>query len=229
MTCAYDRSYLEDAMGNLGDMMDYAANDCGMDKDEFFQLFITSGLADSFGRGEPRLVAGKSGAELAQEVFWKVGLREIPGRRVPGFQLPSETAGFAPMPEFQMEKRPDYWCGWILAYYQWETGQRFEDIHRKISFREIERLYPTLHEAPEQKFVEVLKHRMKEKNQPTRLQVLRKTAGLTQAELSKRSQVSLRSIQMYEQRKKDVNKAQAITLHQLAAAIGCRLEDLLEL
>ena len=36
------------------------------------------------------------------------------------------------------------------------------------------------------------------------------------------------SIQMYEQRNKDVNKAQAITLAKIARVLGCDIEDLLE-
>ena len=42
------------------------------------------------------------------------------------------------------------------------------------------------------------------------------------------SGVSLRSIQMYEQRNKDINKAQAESLYCLAKALGCTMEDLLE-
>ena len=43
-----------------------------------------------------------------------------------------------------------------------------------------------------------------------------------------RSGVSLRSIQMYEQRNKDINKASAETLYRLSKVFGCSMEDLLE-
>ena len=36
MTHAYSKSYLDDAMQNLGDMLDYAIVDCGYASDEFF-------------------------------------------------------------------------------------------------------------------------------------------------------------------------------------------------
>ena len=52
--------------------------------------------------------------------------------------------------------------------------------------------------------------------------------GLSQSELSKRAEVELRSIQMYEQRRNDINKAQAETLFKLARVLGCNIEDLLE-
>ena len=47
-------------------------------------------------------------------------------------------------------------------------------------------------------------------------------------EKAKRSNVSLRSIQMYEQRNKDINKASAETVLSLAKVLGCTMEDLLE-
>lgn len=50
----------------------------------------------------------------------------------------------------------------------------------------------------------------------------------TQKELSERSGVSLRSIQMYEQRNKDINKASAETIYRLSKALGCNMEDLIE-
>ncbi len=62
----------------------------------------------------------------------------------------------------------------------------------------------------------------------TRLKRLRVARGLTQAELSRMSDVSLRSIQQYEQRKKDINKAQAFSVYRLARVLGCQTEELLE-
>ena len=52
--------------------------------------------------------------------------------------------------------------------------------------------------------------------------------GISQAELAKRSGVSLRSIQMYEQRNKDINKASVDTIYSIAKVLGCTMEDLVE-
>ncbi len=57
---------------------------------------------------------------------------------------------------------------------------------------------------------------------------IRTAYGCTQAELAERSGVGLRSIQMYEQRNKDINKANADTLYRLAKVLGCAMEDLIE-
>ena len=53
--------------------------------------------------------------------------------------------------------------------------------------------------------------------------------ALTQKQLSEKSGVNLRMVQKYENGEKDINKAQAITLYQLAQALNCTIEDLLEL
>ena len=72
MTHAYNELYLDDAMKNLGDMIDYAIQACGYEPDEFFSLFIASGIATQFETGNPKYVTGMSGVELAQAVLCKV-------------------------------------------------------------------------------------------------------------------------------------------------------------
>ena len=68
MTRAYDESYLNKAQKTLAAMMDFAVNDLKYEPDEFILLFIQSGIAAEFGRGNPKYIAGKSGVELAYEV-----------------------------------------------------------------------------------------------------------------------------------------------------------------
>ncbi len=53
-------------------------------------------------------------------------------------------------------------------------------------------------------------------------------ARLTQKELADRSGVKLRTIQQYEMRAKNINKAAAETLLQLAQVLLCNMEDLIE-
>lgn len=211
MTHAYDEIYLDDAMENMGEMLDYAVNDCGMRLDEFIQRFIACGLAEQFQKGNPGVVAGRSGTELV----WEVMGRTEAGRDLPGLRI-----------EYTPSR--SYWCGWILAYYQWYTGHPFKEIFRYISMEDIERLYPALHEASEQKFVDVLDHMLREKRTSTRLQAMRKNCGYSQRVLAEKSGVNLRTLQQYELGAKDINKAAAGTLNALAKALGCRMEDLLE-
>ncbi len=61
------------------------------------------------------------------------------------------------------------------------------------------------------------------------LKVKRQAAGLSQAGLAEKSGVNVRLLQYYEQGAKDINKAAAITVLDLARALGCAMEDLLQL
>lgn len=85
-----------------------------------------------------------------------------------------------------------------------------------------------MHEASEDKFVDVLNQRIRLKKYATRLQVLRKNAGFSQKELAEKAEVNLRTLQQYEIRAKDINKAAAGTLAAIARVLSCRVEDLLE-
>lgn len=211
MIHAYDKGYLDDAMRNLGEAFDYAVNVCKFEADEFADMFIVGGFAEQFGAGVPRYVSGISGTELVCEVI---------GRACQTYEIPEVAPAY--------DCSPEYWCGWILAYYQWYTGRSFKDIKRKISMCEILKLYPALHEASEEKFVDTLNKRIGRKKTLTQLQVLRKAAGYSQRNLSEKAGVSLRMIQQYEQRAKDINRAAGNKLLALAKTLGCRIEDLME-
>lgn len=211
MMHAYDEMYLHDAMKNLGEAFDYAATVLHIPMDDFLDMFIISGIAERFGCGEPKFVSGFSGTELVWEVLGRTGKNVV-------FSAPQSEYDYS----------PPYWCGWILAFYQWNTGKSFKDIKKYLPMREIYKLYPTLHEASEEKFVDVANSIFERKKLPAKLQTVRKAIGLSQKELSVRSGVSLRMIQQYEQRAKDINKATASNLFALAQALGCKAEDLLE-
>ena len=62
----------------------------------------------------------------------------------------------------------------------------------------------------------------------TRLRIRRENCGLSQSELAAESGVSLRQIQLFEQRQRDINKTAAETLLQLSKALYCNMEDLME-
>ncbi len=62
----------------------------------------------------------------------------------------------------------------------------------------------------------------------TNLKNLRKIAGLSQRELAELSAIPVRTIQQYEQRQKNINKAQAEYLVMLAQVLCCEIADLME-
>ena len=65
MTHAYSESYLNNAKDRLSSFFDYAINDCKLKPDWITALFINTGYAEQFERGNPAYVAGMSGVELA--------------------------------------------------------------------------------------------------------------------------------------------------------------------
>ncbi|HIV17653.1 MAG TPA: helix-turn-helix transcriptional regulator [Candidatus Alectryocaccobium stercorigallinarum] len=211
MIRAYSELYLDDAMRNMGEMMDYAANACYLDQDEFFALFMAGGFDVLFGAGDPKVVSGMSGTELAVSVLEQAGLFIEYPKALQSYKLSAE-----------------YWCGWIMAYYQWHTGISFKEIMRAVSFRKVRKLYPVLHEASQEKFVDTLNLILKREQPDTKLRLMRKQRGFSQRELAERSGVNIRAIQQYEQRLRDINKASVMSVAAMASAIGCGIEELLE-
>ena len=208
---AYKEIYLSHAAKSLGSMLDYAVNDCKIDGGIVLHMFIASGLAGEFERGNPKVIAGISGVELAV-IAIEAATGAIP----------------AVSPREHHYRTQEYWAGWALAQYQWYTAMSFSYILRFLPFDDILRMYPTLHEADITKFYASADEvRLREFPQ-TNLKRIREAAGLSQAQLANEAEVSLRSIQMYEQRNKDVNRAQAITLAKIARILACEVEDLLE-
>ena len=210
MIRAYDEIHLEDAMETLGNAIEYAVLFCEIDGQEFIDLFITSGIAAEFGKGNVKYVAGMSGVELARLVLEKCGKKASDISELPYIDYPAE-----------------YWVGWILAYYQWYTGKSFTTICRKISFQNMMDLYGVLHEADPSKAVSVFDDIMKESGE-TNLARLRKNNGLSQSQLAKAANISVRSIQLYEQKQTDINNAQHNHLKALSKVLGCEIDDLLE-
>ena len=115
-----------------------------------------------------------------------------------------------------------------MCYYQWWSSKKYADVFKAVSYEEILELYATLHEAGVEKFASVLDEKVRAAYPETNLKRIRTAYGCSQRELSEMSGVNLRSIQMYEQRNKDINKAQSDSLYYLAKALGCKMEDLLE-
>lgn len=211
MIRAYAESYINDAMKNLGEAFDYAINICELTPDTFMDLFVSSGYADKFGKGNAKVLSGLSGTELVIEVISKSG----------------KAADF-PDAQIEYDASPEYWSGWILAFYQWYTSRSFRDIRNNISMQEILKLYPTHHEASEEKFVDTVNAIIKRKNNPTKLQCQRKRCGYSQRELSEKSGVNIRTLQQYELGTKNINKASVQAILSLARVLGCKAEDLLE-
>jgi len=211
MIRAYDKTYLEKARVALGRMLDFAVYDLGYDISEFFQLFLRSGLAHRFGAGDCSVLAGMSGVELAYRVL-------------DSLQIPHDCA----KPTYAVQKSPEYWVGWALAYYQWETALPFSEIVEAVPIKEILALYSPYHEMDIRQFSQRINALYRQAKPETNLKAMRTRLGISQRELSLLSGVPLRTIQQYEQRQKNINKAQGIHLLSLSLALFCDVKDLME-
>ena len=211
MIRAYHKVYLEKARTNLGRMLDFATYDLGYDPCKFFDLFMNCGLAERFGKGEFTLTVGMSGVELAYRVL----------------ELTEHQLEY-PKPRYTADRSPEYWAGWALAYYQWETAMPFVEILEYIPLDDIIRMYSPYHEMDIRQFCDRMNELYRAANPDTKLKQLRQRAGLSQSELADASGVPVRTIQQYEQRQKSINKAQAEYLMMLARALHCTAEDLIE-
>ncbi len=210
MICAYDEIYLERARDVLAVMFDYVVNYLNIEGDSYYQMFAGSSVCRQFECGNPSYVAGLSGIELTHTVLGEVGLR----KEVKDYQ--------------SFQRSPEYWAGWALGYYQWQEDERFAVIGQLISFQELVMMYQKYHELDIRHFCDHLNKIKAEKQLETKMKTIRRLAGYSQSMLALRSGVPLRTIQQYEQRQKNINKAQAEAILSLAKTLGCQSRDLME-
>lgn len=211
MIHAYDKVYLDKARTGLGRMLDFAVYDLKYDIAEFFRLFIKSGVAAKFERGEFTILVGMSGVELAYEVLAQ---SDIQSERI--------------KPNYTVGRSKEFWTGWALAYYQWETAMSFAEIAHYIPIEDVMALYSPYHEMDIRQFVDKMNELYAVAKPDTNLKRMRQRAGLSQRQLAELSGIPVRTIQQYEQRQKNINKAQAEYLVVLSKVLCCKVDDLME-
>lgn len=210
-THAYQEIYLSKAQATLGDAFDYAINTCHIPGADFTKLFTASTISKRMENGEPAYLAGKSGIEIAADVV---------------FEATGNLLNAKPQEHFRRSR--EYWIGWAVCYYQWFSARSYKEIFNVLTYEDLTNMYYTLHEADITKFVDIADEQIREHFKDTNLKRIRSSYGCTQTELAKRSGVTLRSIQMYEQRNKNINKASADALYRISKVLGCSMESLLE-
>ena len=210
MTCAYSEMYLEDAMKTLGEAVDFALCDQGLNPVELMAILSNSREMKQFERGTPRVACGMSGDELAREIIAHAGLKAAECRE-----------------SYPFDRSPQYWAGWVLAYTQWTSGLGFNDLFEVAPLDWIIGSYHPLHEASEDKFAEIVIDRWnKAQADKQGLKAARKASGLTQKQLAAQSGVTLRAIQLYEQNHLDLRRASVSSALALAKTLDCSIEDL---
>ena len=201
---SYNNLYLPNLSENLGIMFEHAVN-IGINPTIFWNTFVNSNVAKQIEKGNPKYLTC-SALDYLNEIY--NGKKSIPNKE-------------------DINKDKYYWAGWVLAQFQHKKGYSFYKINNSLPIEEVLRLYPTLHEADVSKFFDVANTYFK-KSEITNLKKIRQARGLSQSKLASLAEVELRSIQMYEQRRNDINKAQVETIYKLSRVLGCNIEDLLE-
>lgn len=211
MAYAYSEMYLEDAMRTLGEAIDFALCDQGLNPAELTAILSNSLEMKQFERGAPRVICGMSGDELAREIIAGAGLK------------PAEYRG-----NYPFDRSPQYWAGWVLAYTQWTSCLGFSDLFEVAPLDWIIGSYHPLHEASEDKFAELVVDKWNKVQADRKgLKAARKAAGLTQKQLAAQSGVKLRAIQLYEQNQLDLRRASVSSALALANTLDCTIEDLI--
>lgn len=207
---SYDVRYLDSVATNIGTMFEYAVA-CGYEPKVYWNMFASSEVAKQIEKGNPRFLVGYSALDLLDYV---VNTTASNGKLL-------ATKPFFSRSEF-------YWAGWALAQYQNYKATSFFNISKAFPIENVLALYDTLHEADITKFFSVADEYIAAHKKETNLKRIRTAAGLSQKQLAEKAEVSIRNIQMYEQRHNDINKAQADILFRLSKTLGCNMEDLFE-
>ncbi len=208
MILAYDKNYLSKAQSTLASMLDFAVYDLNMSLEKFYQSFLESTVSNRFESGESSIIAGKSGVELALEV---VGNENLAKEYRPA-----------------ANRSPEYWVGWALDFFQWQTNLTFKQINSLIPITEIRAMYNPYHEMDISQFCDKMRELYNSRKGETNLKKYRLAAGLSQSELAEVSGVQVRTIQQYEQRLKNINAAKAESVIALSKALECSVEMLME-
>ena len=129
-------------------MTDYAVNACGMDLEDFLEIVSYNRVC--------RKIWGRC-TKSSERIFWNGACGGSASKSGKKDELPE------PQVEFTCSR--EYWSGWILAYYQWYSEKKFKEIEAGLPVREVVEMYPALHEAPEDKFVEAADRIIRRKEQ----------------------------------------------------------------
>lgn len=140
MMRAYIEPYLKGVMRNLGVMAHFCINEYGLSPERFSDLFAHSHVAEQISMGNPRFLAGMSGKEMADMLIES-------SADIKAKSISSDT----------YQVNPEYWAGWVMAYYQWYTAKSFCQMYADgQTYEKVLMMYHPMHEADLAKVVEMM-------------------------------------------------------------------------
>ena len=222
---AYNSNYLNNVQSNIGAMLDCGINTLEFGVREFYNMFLASDMSDKLNRGDAYTVCTLGGVELAEYVICYAmnnsNFIHVKKASDPAFNQHLNDA------IINVNSR-EYWAGKVIVEYTWEKNISFAEFDRCIPVENVMSLYDGFKDADALMINIRLDEMMKEASSVARLKVRRELMGLSQSELAKLSQVPLRTLQQYEQKRKNINNAKAIYLVNLSSALRCDVRDLME-
>lgn len=193
---------------NLALFLDYGVNVLNVSLEGLWSRFLLNDKSIRFAKNDYGVITGISGIELAYSV--------------------TEFA-YDKSYIYEQSDTVESWLGSYLAYAQDKLNVSFQFINKYVPITELLSLYHPFHLMSEDKFVDFLKTALKVRKGKTNLEIYRREAKLSRSELSKKSGVPLRMIEHYEQRLKNINKANSEYLLSLADSLYIEPENLLEI
>ena len=209
MIHAYRETYTRLAQKNLAIFLDYSVNVLKLDIKDVWKAFLDSPISKRFMEGDPFVLAGRSGIEMVFDV------------------LQRDNDNYVEYPIFD-GRSEEYWLGYYLAYFQWETNVSFHTLDEYISINEMLSMYHPYHEVDVTSFVDELIRRLNERKGCTNLEIIRRKREMTRNELSIVTGVNARTIERYEQRLININSAGVETILSLSQALFVNPLELLE-
>ena len=222
---AYNRSYLENVKSNLGAMLDCGINTLEFGPRDFYNMFLDSDMSDKINRGDAYSICTLGGVELAEYVvcFAMNNSKYIHVKKAsdPAFNQHLNDA------IINVDSK-EYWAGTVIAEYVWEKNMSYQELDGYISVEEVIALYKDFANADSLVINIRLDEMLNAKKKVAKLKLRREMLGLSQSELAQQSGIPLRTLQQYEQRRKNINNAKAVYLVDLASVLRCEVRDLIE-
>ena len=222
---AYNRSYLENVKSNLGAMLDCGINTLEFGPRDFYNMFLDSDMSDKINRGDAYSICTLGGVELAEYVvcFAMNNSKYIHVKKAsdPAFNQHLNDA-------IINVNSKEYWAGTVIAEYAWEKNMSYQELDGYISVEEVIALYKDFTNADSLVINIRLDEMLNAKKKVAKLKLRREMLGLSQSELAQQSGIPLRTLQQYEQRRKNINNAKAVYLVDLASVLRCEVRDLIE-
>ena len=203
----YSCNYIRE---NVAVCFDYALDFLNINEEIFINCFTNSKVVKGIENLNPKYAVGKSGVEICKEILNEFNV---------SFDENIEYCSF--------DRSPYYWVGSFVSYYAFHKKYKYSYIFSFVTLEKLLRMYNIYHEMDISHFVEKLDDLRKKA--PSKLKTIREKMKLSQSDLSRISDVSVRTIQSYEQRQKDINNAEVMIVISLAKALKCNIEDILEI